>query len=146
MAKLRVLELSGSPYAMGFAHGKAYYDDIHQTTRDRLRLSSDVHWTGFNIAEAEILELAESCIPAHEDYAPELMDELRGMAAATGLSLAELIIANGFTDFIDLVYAYGLQTQTPLATHAADNCTAFLIPNQRAESHQGFFGQTWDTS
>jgi isopenicillin-N N-acyltransferase-like protein len=144
MKKLNVLPLSGSPYEMGFQHGKVYNDAIHKFTKERVHLSSDVNWTGFNLSQDEILDLAEACIPAHEGYAPELMEELQGMSDATGLSLAELIVMNGFTDFVDLVYAHGKQKQEPVAVRPIDNCTAFLAPNSRAENTQGFFGQTWD--
>ncbi|MEZ4635420.1 MAG: hypothetical protein R2856_10715 [Caldilineaceae bacterium] len=57
---------------------------------------------------------------------PDLMDELRGIADATGLSLAELVIANGFTDFVDTVYTYAHQQQETALV--ADDCTASSSP------------------
>lgn len=144
MSAIQLLTISGSPYEMGYQHGKTYADAIHKFTEERVALSSDPHWTGFNLPKARILELAEACIPAHEAYSPELTEELRGMADATNLSLAELIIMNGFTDFIDVVYAEGKKISAPAPMLPSDNCTAFLVPAHRMESEQGFFGQTWD--
>jgi len=105
MSRLRVLELSGSPYEMGYQHGQAYREEIRLFAEERVRLCSDPHWTGNNLSREHVLDLAEACLAKHTRYAPELVEELRGMAAATDLSLAELIIANGFTDFIDVVHA-----------------------------------------
>ncbi len=145
MGRIRLLELSGSYYDMGKAHGERYHDEIHMFTEDRVRLSSDINWTGRNLSRDAVIALAEACVAEHQAYAPDLMDELQGMADATGLSLAELVINNGFTDFIDVVYGVGDITQkakTP--ANVSDNCTAFLVPNSRTDSGEGFYGQTWD--
>jgi len=141
--RLRLLDLSGSPYAMGYAHGLAYRDDIRRYTLDRVALAGSPGWTGGRgMDRAGVLALAEACVAEHEAYAPDLMEEVRGTADATGLSVAELVITNGFTDFIDLVYA---ETQRRVATpQTADDCTAFLVPDSRSADGQGFYGQTWD--
>ncbi|MEZ4632134.1 MAG: C45 family peptidase [Deinococcales bacterium] len=142
---IRVLELGGSFFDMGYKHGFLYREAIRRFARERLRLSGEVAWTGRQASRSEILSLADACLAEHKSYCPELIEELEGMAMATGLSLRELIIVNGFTDFIDVVYNSPYRTdipQRPLV--AADNCTAFLIPNERSEDGLGFFGQTWD--
>lgn len=145
--RIRVLELSGSPYEMGFQHGSACRDAIRHFAEERVRLSGDPLWTGRTLPRRDVLALAERCLNEHHRYAPELVDELRGMAAATGLTLAELVVVNGFTDFIDAVYNMDYNAGTPARPAApvgADNCTAFLVPDALAEEGKGFFGQTWD--
>jgi isopenicillin-N N-acyltransferase-like protein len=73
------------------------------------------------------------------------MEELQGMADATGLSLAALIINNGFTDFIDVVYNVGdLATQPVQPALSEDDCTAFLVPESATADGHSLFGQTWD--
>ena len=140
---IRVLDLSGTPYEMGYAHGAAYRGEIRAFADERVRLSGDPLWTGRAFSRGEVLELAEACLAEHERFTPELAEELRGMAQATGLSLAELVVVNGFTDFIDTVYnARPAPAQSAIPV-GADNCTAFLVPNAYAQG-QGFFGQTWD--
>ncbi|MEZ4609967.1 MAG: hypothetical protein R2838_06920 [Caldilineaceae bacterium] len=37
---IRLLELSGSPCAIGYAHGKAYADEIALLTEERMRLAA----------------------------------------------------------------------------------------------------------
>ncbi|MYI41723.1 MAG: hypothetical protein F4063_07330, partial [Chloroflexi bacterium] len=142
MKPLRVIDLQGSPYAMGYVHGKRFHDEIHMFTEDRVRLCMDEKWTGHSLSRAAVIELAEACVAEHIAYAQELMEELRGMADATGLSLAELVINNGFTDFIDVVYnCGGLARPT---SRVANNCTAFMLPGARSAAGVGYFGQTWD--
>jgi isopenicillin-N N-acyltransferase-like protein len=140
--KIRVLELNGSPHEMGFRHGRRFAREIRHYARERVRLSGSPAWTGRQLERHDVLELAEACLTEHRRYAPDLIDELQGMADATGLSLAELIIVNGFTDFIDVVH--GAEPGRTPAPAAADQCTAFLVPAARTEAGMGLFGQTWD--
>jgi len=105
MLKIRVLEISGAPREMGRQHGQAYAEDIRRLAEERVRLSSDSIWTGVSMPRERVLALAEECLAAHEIYAPEIVEEMRGMADVTELSLPELIILNGFTDFTDTLYA-----------------------------------------
>jgi isopenicillin-N N-acyltransferase-like protein len=96
------------------------------------------------------------------------VQELRGISDVTGLRLAELIILNGFTDFVDAIYSTDekhlkelveLKTNgnlkipaapfhsppSPIPSHpVADDCTAFIISPDAAATGQGFLGQTWD--
>ena len=145
MNKIRVVKLAGSPYDMGFAHGVRFHDEIHHFTEERVRLCSSPEWTGRQLSRDAVISLAEACVAEHQAYAPELMEELRGIADATGLTLAELVINNGFTDFIDTIYNLGDKT-VPAVTPSlvADNCTAFMIPPSRSATGAAFFGQTWD--
>lgn len=145
MNHIRVLKLAGTPYEMGYAHGQRFHDEIHMFTEERVRLSQEADWTGHNLSRAAVIALADACVAEHQAYAPDLMGELQGMADATELSLAELVINNGFTDFIDVVYKLGAETEPAIAPPlVADNCTAFMVPPGRSASGQAFLGQTWD--
>lgn len=142
MSAPRTLELSGTPRAMGQAHGAAFRTEIRRYTAERVALAGHAAWTGHALSRDAVLALAEACIADHVSYAPELMDELGGLAEATDLSVAELIISNGFTDFIDLVYAHGgTDTRTE---RVEDDCTAFIVPDTLSADGRGYFGQTWD--
>ncbi len=144
MNKIRVLELSGSHYDMGYQHGLAYADSIRHFAEERVHLSGEAMWTGQNLSRAKVLALADACLDEHRRYSSDLVEELQGMADATNLSVAELIVVCGFTDFIDTVYN-AANLKLPVAAHpGADNCTAFLVPNQKAAGGTGFYGQTWD--
>ncbi len=144
MNKIRLINLSGKPYDMGYAHGKRFHDEIHMFTEERVRLCQDPNWTGHSLSRGAVIDLAQACVAEHIAYAPELMEELRGMADATGLSPAELVINNGFTDFIDTIYNLGAETPVPAPALAADNCTAFMLPAENSADGKPYLGQTWD--
>jgi isopenicillin-N N-acyltransferase-like protein len=171
MPSLRLLEVSGTPFEMGRQHAAAYPKEIQELAEDRLRLSSHKDWTGKELSRQAVLALGQACLPYHETYAPELMDELRGLSAGTGLGVTELMILNGFTDFVDTIYCADEQqlrklpgtpgnsrersisqsfhqlptVPTAVPAHpAADACTAFIVSSEAAADGQGFLGQTWD--
>jgi isopenicillin-N N-acyltransferase-like protein len=138
--KIRVLSASGTPFEVGYEHGRIYRDDIRRYTTERVRLVCSGLWSGGPLPRAEVLAIAKACLPDHEAYAPNLFQELQGVAAATDLSLAELLIVGGFTDFVDTVYSV---TQQKMARLPVDDCTAFVVPDDAANG-AGYFGQTWD--
>lgn len=138
--KIRLQTLTGTPYEMGLAHGRDYRDDIRRYAQERVELVCGGQWSGHALPRAEVLALADACLPAHEAYAPDLMQELRSLAEATGLSPGELIIAGGFTDFVDTVYNSYRQPGERLPL---DDCTAVIVPDALAAG-AGFLAQTWD--
>jgi len=145
MNSIRVVKLAGSPYDMGYAHGERFQDEIRRFTEERVRLCGSIEWTGRQLPRHAVIALAEACAAEHQAYAPDLMAEMQGIADATGLTLAELVINNGFTDFIDTIYRLGDITQPAAAPPlVADNCTAFMVPRCRSATGAAFFGQTWD--
>ncbi len=139
--KVPTLELTGSPYEFGLAHGRAFRDAIRGYAVERMRLAGEPHWTGRTSSRDEVLAVAEACLEHHRRFSPSLTEELEGMAAATDLSLAELVVVGGFTDFVD---AMATGSRKVLETEALDDCTAFLVPNARMRGGQGAIGQTWD--
>ena len=142
MSTPRLLLLEGTPREMGRAHGRALGEQIRRYTAERVTLAGSAAWTGHSLGRDEVLALAQDCVSEHESYAPDLMDELAGIAEVTGLGVAELIICNGFTDFIDLVYARGGGAKE--TARVEDDCTAFIVPDSLSADGRGFFGQTWD--
>ncbi len=139
---IQPLKLSGSPYEIGYQHGQKFKAQIREYTAERVHLCTDPKWSGVdNMARSEVIALAEASVIEHAQYSHDLMEELQGLADATELSPAELIITNGFTDFVDYVYT---ANQSHARTVGEDDCTAFLVPNQSTAEGNAFIGQTWD--
>jgi len=142
MPALRVLNLSGSHYEMGVQHGQAYTDEIREVAEERIRLSCDETWTGRSLTQDHVLELAEACVPFHEAYAPDIMQQLHGMSEVTGISIPELIIASGFTDFADVIYnALEREPKVPIY---GNECTAWMVGGDQVTDKRGMLAQTWD--
>ncbi len=138
---IRVLDVAGSPEAVGHAHGAAFAEEIRAYTAERVELVASGSWSGGPLAPADVLDLAASCLPAHARHHPDLHAEMLTMADAAGISPAEAVVVGGFTDFVDTVRA-ALGGPHPVSV-LEDDCTAFIVPDSRADG-AGMFGQTWD--
>jgi isopenicillin-N N-acyltransferase-like protein len=148
MTRIRTLTVSGSAYEIGFAHGRAFTSEIGELTEERLRLSCDPFWTGGQQATLdEVLAVGRACLRHHAAFSPELIEEMRGMADATGIGVNELVIMNGFTDFVDIIANPTVlghhRTNGALPGDAAD-CTAFIVAPTASATGRGYLGQTWD--
>lgn len=148
MNSIRVLTVAGSAYDMGYAHGKAFAREIGELTEERLRLSSDPFWTGGQQATLdEVLSIGRACLRHHEAFSPALMEEMRGMADATGIGVNELVIMNGFTDFVDIIAnpaVLGHHRANGFLPGDAVDCTAFVVDPAATADGRGYLGQTWD--
>lgn len=130
---IRVTQVAGTAREMGGRHGSAHAEEIRAYTSDRVVLSA----AGTDWGPDRILALAESMLPAHEKYDPDLYEEMSGMAEAAGISAAEAVIVGGYTDFIDTVRA-----EAGSGSYE-DACTAVVVPDALADG-TGFLAQTWD--
>ena len=122
---IRVLDLAGSPEHMGATHGAAYADEIRRYTDERVSLVMEGLWSGGPMAEADVLDLAASMLPAHEAHSPTLFAEMCAMADAAGITPAQAVIVGGFTDFVDTVRAVvgGAHPDTVME----DDCTSVIL-------------------
>lgn len=138
---IRIVDLAGTPEAMGFAHGHGYAEEIRQYTAERVELVSEGLWSGGPMKPSDVIDLAESMLPAHESHSPRLYSEMVALADAAGISAAEAVVVGGFTDFVDTVRAVvdGAHPETVIV----DDCTAAIVPDHRAGG-SGYMAQTWD--
>lgn len=126
---------------MGFAHGHGFGEEIRRYTAERVDLVAEGLWSGGPMERGDVLDLAESMLPAHERHSPRLYAEMLTMADAAGISAAEAVVVGGFTDFVDTVRAVvgGSHPNTVVD----DDCTAVIVPDHRGDG-SGFLAQTWD--
>ncbi|MGI8517568.1 MAG: C45 family autoproteolytic acyltransferase/hydrolase [Acidimicrobiia bacterium] len=135
---IRVLEATGAGEHRGAVHGAAFYSEIRRYSAERLRLASNGSWAGRPATPEDALELASQMLDAHRDYDGDLYEEMAALAAATNLTIEEVLIVSGFTDFVDVVRAAGSNT-----VPEEDDCTAVIVPDDLAGG-AGFLAQTWD--
>ncbi len=138
---IRILDAAGSPSDIGSAHGARYAEEIRRYAAERVELVCSGLWSGGQLKESDVLALAESMLPAHEEFDRDLHTEMLAMASAAGISPAQAVVVGGFTDFVDTVRAQ-VGGVAPLSV-TEDDCTAMIIPDSRA-NNAGIFGQTWD--
>ena len=138
---IRILDVSGTPSEMGATHGSVYGEEIRTYMNARVGLVMSGLWSGGPLSRGDVLDIADSMLPAHEAFDVSIHEEMLAMAKAAGITPAEAVVVGGFTDFVDTVRA--VVGGTPPAAIVEDDCTAVIVPNNRA-GDTGYFGQTWD--
>ncbi len=119
---MQILELKGTPYEVGFQHGKQItelvrgffslcYRSVQEISEDK-RLN-----TLHNVEEGLLV------------YYPEATEEMKGVAEASGLSYEDVLLMN-FT--------------SEVRTRAAQGCTAFSALNQATRTGDPITGKTRD--
>jgi len=84
----KVLLLKGSFYEMGYQHGKLLKDEIEELINNVLMISF-----------ATKIDDIEKAFEKQKNYIPErYIEEMKGMADATGLSLKKIVLANTFPE------------------------------------------------
>ncbi len=137
----RVIHLEGEPYAMGRQYGAQVRREVRALAEERLSLALDAALQkGRRVYRREALEMAGRFLPIQEAYAPDVHAEFLGIAEGAGITPELLLVANGLTDFRDVLsQAVGEES----AGEDADECTAFWV-RPEAAGGRTLCGQTWD--
>ena len=98
---MRHLELPAGkpPRTWGQIHGESFRGEIKALAEIRVYLCTKV---GGFATRAAVLGAAEAHLPVLERYHRGLYDELAGIAEGAGVSAAEIVVANHYTDLRDL--------------------------------------------
>lgn len=145
MGRLRIIELVGSPAAMGEAFGEELRDDVRTLTESRIEhlvRFVEKHAPERRITRQRALEAVGRTVEAHRRFLPTVWDEFRGIARSAGLKDTELLVGNGLTDLRDFVAFECRAARENLAGHDGE-CSALLAPAKCADGRP-IVGQTWD--
>jgi isopenicillin-N N-acyltransferase-like protein len=125
-ARFREIEVSGPPRELGRQIGDAAGEEIRGFCEIALqRVNKSI-----NISRAAALAVARDSLPFAERYSPEMVEELRGTAEASGVSLDDLML---------LQVRNQLQPEQP-ACEAG--CTSLSLDAPFATGR--FVAQNWD--
>ena len=119
--RYRQIEVGGTPYDMGTQIGEAARDEIRGFNDIALQRVQKT----MAVSRRSALETAAACIPLAQAYAADMVEELRGMAFSSGVSLEELML---------------LQIRNQLQPDGDAGCTSFAAPSADAT----IVGQNWD--
>jgi isopenicillin-N N-acyltransferase-like protein len=128
------ITVSGSPLDLGHEHGKRAKEAINRNFQFYLNL-----WNYFSGVERDqVLNDAKEFIPYIEKLDPELIEELRGVAAGSGMQFEEIVTLNARWE---LNYAYMPTPGTPIAS---EGCTAYALTPDATKNQHTLVGQNWD--
>ena len=127
-----VVELRGTETQMGHLHGKQLREEIGLFYDELLeKMCSEAATT-----EDDLLSYARAHVPAAKDYAPDLVDEIRGISEGAGLAFERIMLINCY----DEVSCHGPH----LLTKGLHGCTAFAASGRATTGDKCYVGQSWD--
>ena len=143
---MELIELEGTPGAMGRTFGRRCRDAVHGLYRARLAnaLEQARTYGGRALNEARLLAVAARCLPLVRDHHPEGFEELSGIAEGADMDLARIWAMNALTDLRDYA-AYAEDLGAPSAPEG-EGCTAIVVGSGRSATGGCLAGQTWDLS
>ena len=122
--KLKIVEVSGSHYEMGFQYGAAC-PEIRKMLDNVRQL-----FGGPERTRAIIQEYVPMYLPAVEKYAPEIVGEMKGIAAGANVELEDIQLLN-------IMY----EIATP---YIMGGCTAFAAAGEATANGEVIAGQNFD--
>jgi isopenicillin-N N-acyltransferase-like protein len=134
---VRILELPAgkSPREWGHIHGESFRGEIKAFAAIRTYLSTTAGRGQFKTT-ADVLAAAERHLPVLERWHRPLHEELLGIAEGAGLTAAQIVVANHYTDLRDL----GPDASTWTAADAEGGCSVVFARTP----HGALLAQTWD--
>jgi isopenicillin-N N-acyltransferase like protein len=131
MDYIPVIEVSGSNYDCGVAIGKAMRDNIHENLRDYPAIIEHETGTGRDAA----MDYVTRIIPVIEAYAPEVMEEMSGIAKGADVHLNDIVMLNARTE---------LMSAPAITDTDIGECTSMTALGAATESGNVLMGQNWD--
>ena len=132
---MEIIRLHGTPEEMAQQHAEACYDSAREMIRQRcdlaLKRGSEF---GSSLTMEQCLKVAAEHLPAHEQYSPPVYREFLALAEALDVGADELLIGNGFTDYIDVLRG----------ELSGEGCTSFIVTGDATADGLTYVGQTWD--
>ena len=131
--KIPVITASGSPYDIGYQHGKQAKQAIQENFQFYLNL-----WKYFSgVKREQILREAPKFVPYIEKSDPELMEELKGISEGSDMQMEEIIALNSR-------YEMNFAFMASVSNHTPEGCTAFALTSEATKNQHLLVGQNWD--
>ena len=92
-----LIEIYGSPIERGLQYGEQAKDKIMYSVELYSKSLRDL-----GLKKDKILYLAQSFLPSIKDWAPDLIEEMRGIAKGASITLEEVTLINSRTVILQL--------------------------------------------
>jgi len=137
---LPVVELRGSPYEQGLAHGRAL--------RERIAHNLKVYYQRFareaGLEREELLRRTRRYLTALRHQSEDYVQGMRGISDASGIPQDEIAFLNLRYELLYFQVGQRMQEASEGVPPEGDGCTSFaLLPEKTREGHL-VMGQNWD--
>jgi predicted choloylglycine hydrolase len=133
-SQLKLLELEGSSYEIGFVHGRAGKEKIKHFIDVIIHHGME---SMPGLTKEKALSQARLYIPFIETYAPHLAEEIKGIADGADISPEEAYLLQCRAEFTQL----SLEEEP-----GRDGCTSFAVQKRMTEDGKVWVGQNLDLS
>ncbi|MDX6366157.1 MAG: isopenicillin-N N-acyltransferase like protein [Nocardioidaceae bacterium] len=126
-----VITVTGGPYERGRQYGVAARDRVHRSIaayERTFRHYADWDWSR-STAEAKLF------VPAIDDFAPQYLEEMAGLADGAGVTLDDVLAINVRTEVM-----YSARVRSAVGASAPAECSAFAS----VAPGRVLAGQNWD--
>jgi len=101
MKQLRLLTLTGNPRQRGYQHGKALKEGIHRFYEIWIKRFENE--SPLKLTEADLLAFTGKHEPYARQYAPDLYEEMEGIAEGAELAFDKVLFINCFDELGSLM-------------------------------------------
>lgn len=125
----KVIELSGTPYEIGYTHGSLGRDEVlHSiaTYQAMFAAYANLEWEAAKKRSRAYIEPIKA-------YDPELLEEMRGVADGAAVELEDILALNARSEVI-------LMT----GSKVSDGCTAMAVTPEASGNGHTLLAQNWD--
>ena len=129
-----LVEISGSPRQRGLAYG--------EQARERIARSVELYGGSLGrlgFGKADVERLTATFIPRIKAWAPDLVEEMDGIAAGAGVDLFSIVLVNARTEVLQLA-----RREKGIADDEPDGCTGAVALPETTRCGRLIHGQNWD--
>jgi len=128
---IKKYNFSGTPHEIGVQHGKALKEQIYELYADFMGRFTNAPNPA---TERSMLGVTNQYLDYTQQYAPELVEEMEGIAEGAEMDFEKVFFLNSFDELG--VYLDKRETFS--------HCTTFLATELATKDHRTYLGQGWD--
>jgi len=147
MNQLTTLTLTGNPHERGYQHGKALKDGIHRFYETWIKRFGNE--SPLKLTETDLLALTGKHGPYARQFAPDLYEEMEGIAEGAELTFDKVLFINCFDELGSVRFpelAAELTGQPlPPPVLPLQGCTSFAAFGEATVDGKVYIGQGYDS-
>ncbi|RWN63345.1 C45 family peptidase [Mesorhizobium sp.] len=134
VARFPLVEIDGVPRARGMAYG--------EQARGRIGASVALYagqLDRFGFGRDDVGRFSQIFLPRLRQWAPDLVEEMEGIASGANLDLSSIVLVNARTEILQLA-----RREKGISDDEPDGCTGAVILPEATRNGRLIHGQNWD--
>ncbi|HEY7687340.1 MAG TPA: C45 family peptidase, partial [Dongiaceae bacterium] len=134
-AAFPIVDISGAPFDRGRTYGAAAAGRIKASVRLYAEQMKRLSFTA-----EEVRGIVTGFLPQMMRFAPDLVEEMRGIADGADCSFEEIALVNARTEVVQI----GRRRSQAAQSRDTDGCTGVIVLPEAAKDRQLIHAQNWD--